>query len=185
MKNASARKIKLPGRFIVWREYENLIFERYEKEAACSEELRRNVTLEFPGEKQFGQYLIEATILECETKYLALSFIVKMPYGTGDSVTLIERFDLDKIKPPLIVRNRQDGDKFWPLGLKAEKKVGKFLTATKLPQQLRTNVLIVADSEKIIWVWPIRISEKAKITDETRKILQLHITDTKLKCPKL
>jgi DNA/RNA-binding domain of Phe-tRNA-synthetase-like protein len=36
-------------------------------------------------------------------------------------------------------------------------------------------VLVVADAEKIIWVWPIRMSEQAKITDETQKILQLQI----------
>jgi DNA/RNA-binding domain of Phe-tRNA-synthetase-like protein len=39
-------------------------------------------------------------------------------------------------------------------------------------------VLVVADSEKIIWVWPIRVSEQSKITSQTRKILQLQITDS-------
>jgi DNA/RNA-binding domain of Phe-tRNA-synthetase-like protein len=61
------------------------------------------------------------------------------------------------------------------LGLKAEKKIGKFLTAEKVPQEIRRKVFVVADVEKIIWVWPIRISGETKITDETQKILQLQI----------
>jgi len=63
------------------------------------------------------------------------------------------------------------------LGLDEEKKVGKFLTAARLPQQVRQKLLIVADSEKIIWLWPIRMSQQAKVTGETRKILQLKITE--------
>ncbi len=39
------------------------------------------------------------------------------------------------------------------------------------------DLLIIADSEKIIWVWPIRMSEQAKIAGGTPKILQLQITD--------
>jgi hypothetical protein len=38
-------------------------------------------------------------------------------------------------------------------------------------------VLVVTDQEKIIWVWPARISEQSKITGETRKTLQLQITN--------
>jgi DNA/RNA-binding domain of Phe-tRNA-synthetase-like protein len=64
-------------------------------------------------------------------------------------------------------------------GLAGEKKVGKFLTAAQVPQELRWKLLIVADSEKIIWVWPIRISEQAKITSQTRKIVRLQITDSR------
>jgi len=64
------------------------------------------------------------------------------------------------------------------LGLAAEKKIGKFLTAAKVPHYLRRKLLIVADSEKIIWLWPIRISEQTRVTKKTRKILQLQITET-------
>jgi DNA/RNA-binding domain of Phe-tRNA-synthetase-like protein len=38
-------------------------------------------------------------------------------------------------------------------------------------------VLVVTDAEKIIWVWPVRISEQAKVTTQTRRVLQLRIAD--------
>jgi tRNA(Ile)-lysidine synthase len=91
----------------------------------------------------------------------------------------VERFDLDRIKLPIVVRFRRRGDRFRPLGLAAEKKVGKFLTDTKVPQKMRSETLIIADGEKIIWVWPIRISEQVKVTAGTRNVLQLQINDSK------
>ena len=92
----------------------------------------------------------------------------------------VEWFDFDKIRLPLLIRSREAGDRFWPLGLAGAKKVGKFLTAARVPQHIRREVLIVADSEKIIWVCPVRISEQAKITGATKKILELRITGSKL-----
>ncbi len=127
-----------------------------------------SVFLEVPGQTKFDKNLIEATILEAEEEEFE-----KFKAGKNN---FVERFDFDKIKPPLVVRLRRPGDRFVPLGLDKEKKVGKFLTAARVPHQVRQRLLIVADSKKIIWVWPIRIGEQAKVTSGTRKILQLQIT---------
>jgi len=115
--------------------------------------------------------LIEAAIFEAEGR--------EFEKFKAQKTNFIEWFDLNNVKLPLVVRSREDGDRFVPLGLREEKKVGKFLTAAKVPQQIRKKVLIVADAEKIIWVWPIRIAEQAKVTSTTREILQLQVADTK------
>ncbi len=88
----------------------------------------------------------------------------------------VERFDLDSVKPPVVVRFRRAGDRFVPLGLGARKKVGKFLSDARVPQDMRRKTLVVADSEKVIWVWPIRMSGQVKVTGQTRKVLQIGIT---------
>jgi tRNA(Ile)-lysidine synthase len=179
--NVSGRKIELPGAFVVGVEYGNLIFARTQKSEIRSQETEiRNlssvlcplssVVLEVPGQMKFGRYLIQASTLGADQ-----ARIEKFKAAKND---FTEWFDLDKLKLPLVVRFRRAGDRFWPLGLAAEKKIGKFLTAAKVPHGVRRKLLVVADSEKIIWVWPIRISEQAKITTDTRKILQLKITDT-------
>ena len=41
---------------------------------------------------------------------------------------------------------------------------------------MRRKAIILADSEKIIWLCPVRISEQTKITSRTKKVLQLRIT---------
>jgi len=162
--NMQARKVELPDCFIVRHEYGNLTFARNDKSSVAEEKMSETVELKIPGKTRFGRHLIEASILDAPIT----------------SYQLIESFDLDKLRMPLMVRCRRAGDRFLPLGFREQKKVGKFLTAAKVPQQIRKRVLIVADSEKIIWLWPIRMSEQAKITNKTRKILQLQITETNL-----
>jgi len=90
----------------------------------------------------------------------------------------IEQFDLDRVRLPVVVRSRRDGDKFVPLGLGAVKKVGKFLSDARVPSDVRRKVLVIADYEKVIWLWPIRMSEQAKVTERARKVLQIEITNT-------
>jgi tRNA(Ile)-lysidine synthase len=169
--NVGGRKIELPAGFVVRREYGNLIFTRPEK-TSPHDELIRNITrLQVPGKTKFGRFLIQAATLEADGN--------RIEEFKTEKNNCIESFDWDKVKLPLMVRSRKAGDRFWPLGLDSEKKIGKFLTASKVPHHLRRKLLVIEDSEKIIWVCPIRMSQQAKITDGTKKILQLQITDEK------
>jgi tRNA(Ile)-lysidine synthase len=170
--DVGGRKTELPGGFVVGAEYGKLIFARPQKSENRSQktEVRNlsSVVLEVPGQTRFGRSLVKAAIFEADEE--------KFEKFKAKKNNFIERFDFDKIKLPLVVRFREAGDRFIPFGLSAEKKVGKFLTAAQVPQQIRRELLIIADSEKIIWVWPVRLSEQTRITGETRKILQLQIT---------
>jgi len=160
------------------------------------------VELEIPGRTVFRQYLIEARVgkarenTEKETATKTLRHeegeVDSHPFGfapwglrSGQALRrndtgapkLVEQFDLDKVRLPVVVRFRRNGDRFAPLGLGAMKKVGKFLSDARVSQNVRRKILVVADSEKVIWVWPIRMSEQAKVTGRTQKVLQLEITD--------
>jgi tRNA(Ile)-lysidine synthetase-like protein len=176
----------LPGGFVVRREYGNLIFSnrRVDAPPITNEPAKdQAVTVEIPGQTRFGGYLIEVSVSDadkaCEKSQIANRKLV--PSGAeGSKIPTLggaEWFDLDKIKPPLTIRHRRPGDRFVPLGQSGEKKLGKFLTAQRVPQEIRRAVLVVIDREKIIWVWPVRMSEQSKITGQTRKILQLQITN--------
>ncbi len=167
----SNKKIELPDGFVVDFEYGKVIFSR-QKDRQPERQTSDSIELKVPGQTRFGNYLIEASVLEtgeCDVEKFK-----------AEKKQFVEWFDFDKMKSPLLVRFREGAERFWPLGSAGEKKVGKFLTAAKVPQELRRKLLIIADSEKIVWVWPIRMSEQARITDGTRKILQLRITDTNL-----
>jgi len=179
--NVSGKKMKLPGEFVVGAEYGNLIFSGParspvlrreslgpEKRPHSEEQILESTEVEVPGQTRFGRNLVKAVIFKAEEEEFE-----KFKAGKNN---FIERFDFDKIKPPLVVRLRKPGDRFVPLGLGEEKKVGKFLTAARVPQEVRQKLLIVADSERIIWIWPIRISEQAKVTGGTRKMLQMQIS---------
>jgi len=173
------KRIELPGGFVVRYEYGRLIFARPKKDLEVEERTSKSVRIEVPGKTRFGQCLIKATILEAEAgafEKLKLDSCLRRN-DREERLEFVEWFDLDKLKVPLVVRFRRAGDRFWPLGLAGEKRAGKFLTAAKIPRGVREKMLIVADAEKIIWLWPIRISEQVKISDKTRNVLQLQMTD--------
>jgi tRNA(Ile)-lysidine synthase len=179
--NVSGREIGLPDGFVVWCEYGKLIFARAKGVLKPEEQISKSIKLEVPGRTRFGQYLIEAAIFDAGCLMLDARRKIQSRIENRESkIEFVEWFDLDNVKLPLVVRSREDGDRFVPLGLREEKKVGKFLTAAKVPQQIRKKVFIVADAEKIIWLWPIRMCQQAKITDKTKKILRLQITDSGL-----
>ena len=164
--DAGGREIELPGGFRVRREYGKLVFERAVTMQSIA--AREEVELDVPGGTSFGGYVIEARVLEAGAEEVDSGF-------RGNDGT-VERFDLDKIKLPVIVRRRRDGDRFIPLGMAAEKKVGKFLTDARASRDVRRKVLVVEDGEKVIWVWPVRMSEQAKVTGRTTKVLEVKIT---------
>jgi tRNA(Ile)-lysidine synthase len=163
-------KLQLPSRITVHRQGSKIIFEKLLETKPAQSVAAEPIVLKVPGVSQFGHYTINADIIEIEQKDLA---------GFKKTKTnFVEWFDWEKLKMPLMVRPRKRGDKFWPLGLAGEKRVGKFLTAAKVSQSLRRRLLVIADSEKIVWLCPVRISEQVKITNDTRKVIQIEISDS-------
>jgi tRNA(Ile)-lysidine synthase len=170
--NTGGRRVELPGGFVARREYGKLFLERTKTDRKTIP--TEAVQIEIPGRTAFGRYIVEAKMLLRDENETDSCF----NKDDDDSERLIERFDFDKVKPPVVVRARRDGDRFAPLGLAAVKKVGKFLTDARATADLRRKVLVVEDCEKVIWLWPIRMSEQAKVTDRTRRIIQIEITNT-------
>ncbi len=166
---SDAGRLQLPNRVTVHRQGGKTIFEKLLKTKPAQSVAPEHVVLKVPGVTQFGPCTINADIIEIEPKDLA---------GFKKTKTnFVEWFYFEKLKLPLEVRPRKRGDKFWPLGLAGEKRVGKFLTAAKVSQSLRRRLLVVADSDKIIWLCPVRISEQAKVTGRTQKVLQLQVVE--------
>ena len=128
------------------------------------------VQLKIPGMTEFSGLRIEAEKFDFNA--------AKFKSFKSEKDNFIEWFDFDKVRMPLTARFRRRGDRFLPLGMAGEKRVGKFLTNAKIPDALRRKILVVSDSEKIIWLCPVRISEQAKITAQTRTVLQLKTTET-------
>ncbi len=83
--------------------------------------------------------------------------------------------DYGKINFPLKIRKWTRGDRFYPLGLKKEKKLHDFFMDIKIPMHLRKEVPIFCDSEKIVWIGNHRIDERVKITGRTTRALYLKL----------
>jgi len=167
----SGKKVELPDGLLAWREYRGLIFAGKKSKSETGGRTDKSVNLKVPGQTKLGNYLIDARILGNEESATEQFKAQKSKF--------MEYFDLDKLGWPLTARFRRTGDRFRPLGSAGTKKVGKFLTDVKVTADVRNNIIIFCDNEKIIWVAPIRISDQAKVADRTRRILQLQIKGIK------
>ncbi len=127
----------------------------------------RTKTLQVPGETVFGNLVIQAELIDLEQSAGSVK------NANSDD----ECFDADQIQLPLNVRYRRPGDAFRPLGVDGSRKIGKFLSDLKIPMSQRNKALIISDAEKIIWVCPYRISEQAKVTGHTKRLLRLTLRE--------
>lgn len=163
-RNTTGKKNKLPGGFIAYYDYGKMIIE---KATLLDETPQSEVPVNIPGVTEFGDYHITAAVLDASKCDFKKFKATKSRY--------VEWFDLEKVGLPLTVRLRTRGDIFIPLGQMRAKKIGKFLTAQHTQLHLRRKTFIIADSKKIIWLCPVRISELTKVSSATKKILRLEI----------
>jgi len=83
----------------------------------------------------------------------------------------IAYFDADKILFPLKLRNKKDGDTFYPFGMKGKKLISDYFTDIKLNTYEKERIYLLISEKKIIWVVGHRTNDKFKITDKTKNIL--------------
>ena len=81
--------------------------------------------------------------------------------------------DADKIKHDIVVRSREQGDVFSPIGLKGSKKLKDYFIDKKIPREKRDQVMLLADGDEIVWILGSVISEKYKITSITQNVIVL------------
>ncbi len=160
------QKLSLPGDFRAQYEYGTVVLRR---PISPTHDLPGPAELDIPGTTIFGPYHIDAQVVDATQ--------IDRTAIANKTDLYLEYLDLDCIKPPLIARPRRSGDRFIPLGRRSEKKLGKFLTAARVPDDLRSRVFVIEDTEQIVWAVPIRISERVKVTQKTATVLVLRITE--------
>jgi len=163
---SGGQTVSLPGGFCAQRGRNTIALRRppgQNQQGPCP------VELQIPGTTRFGSCRIDAQILDAGQ--------IKPAAITGKKNPFQEYLDLGRIRPPLVVRPRRPGDRFVPLGQHGQKKVGKFLTAAKVPDNLRARAFVIEDVQAILWVCPIRISDRAKVTENTSIILDLSVAE--------
>jgi len=168
-RHAGRGELTLPGGFTARRERETILLSRRApgpRTVGLAPPLP-SVELPIPGQAMFAGCRMEAGILGAAE--------LKEGQIKGDKSPFCEYLDLDRLRQPVIVRPRRAGDRFQPLGMDAEKKLGKFLTTAKAPPGVKEHVIVFADQEKIIWVCPVRIADPVKVTEKTQRILMVRV----------
>ncbi|AGK99266.1 tRNA lysidine(34) synthetase TilS [Clostridium pasteurianum] len=85
----------------------------------------------------------------------------------------IKYFDYDKIKDKIILRYRKKGDKFTPIGMNGSKKLKDIFINMKIEKSLRDRIPLICFGDEISWIVGYRVSNKFKIGENTKKILEI------------
>lgn len=81
--------------------------------------------------------------------------------------------DEDKLQFPLVIRKWEEGDYFYPFGMKGKKKISKYFKDEKLSLIDKSNQWILCSDKRIVWIIGKRQDERFKIETNTTNILKI------------
>ena len=86
-----------------------------------------------------------------------------------------EIVDFTSILFPLKLRKVKEGDYFFPIGMKGQKKlVSKLMKDLKLSKLEKEKVWLLCDqNDQIIWVVNYRLDERFRITETSKNFLNI------------
>lgn len=116
-------------------------------------------------------YLIEESTKQFKTPLGTLFLETTKQLNKLNASTIY--VDKEVLKFPLIVRQWQEGDYFYPFGMKGKKKLSKFFKDEKLSLIEKENVLLLCSGDDIVWVINRRPDDRFKVTESTKKILKI------------
>jgi len=94
-------------------------------------------------------------------------------YGRLGYNPKVQFFDYDKLSKGIYIRNRRNGDLFKPLGSNGTKKLKEYFIDSKIPRENRDKIPLISCGNEIVWVIGYKISDKFKVTENTRNVLKI------------
>lgn len=91
------------------------------------------------------------------------------PYLKDETFQLHWKLNSEKIKFPLHLRHKKEGDIFYPKGMKGKKKVSKFFKDEKLSILAKEKTWLLCDAnDNILGIIPLRQDERFAAKDSTK-----------------
>lgn len=83
--------------------------------------------------------------------------------------------DKSLLKYPLKLRQWQEGDYFYPLGMSGKKKLSKYFKDEKLSLIDKENVWLLCSNNAVVWVVQRRADNRFKVTETTKQIMRIQL----------
>ena len=156
------RQIDLPYGICGRKIYDGVeLYQKDLRKEAKKEEVGTEVLLQIPGSTFFQSGIcINARVFPYDNTHE----IPKNQYTKW--------FDYDKIKKSLIMRNRQKEDYLY-IDECHKKKVKDYMVNEKIDRAVRDELLLVCEGNHMVWLPGYRISAYYKVSNETKRILEL------------
>lgn len=83
--------------------------------------------------------------------------------------------DKDRLSFPLTVRKKEEGDVFYPFGMRGKKKLSKYFKDEKYSLLDKEKALLLCSGNAIVWVIGKRADDRFKVTENTKHILKIEL----------
>ena len=108
---------------------------------------------------------------------MALQFPIHLKMEMVKTVEKSERnvvfLDKEKLNFPLLLRNWEKGDYFYPFGMKGKKKLSKFFKDEKVDVISKERQWLLCSDQEIVWVVGRRPDERFKVDGTTQNIIKI------------
>ncbi len=127
----------------------------------------RRVRLAVPGSAHLGAWMVSAKLLDRPP--------TRLGPRNGVPTALL---DADALGTSLWLRSRRPGDRYQPLGLRRSKKLQDVLVDSHVPRSERDALPLLCGGEGIAWIVGQPPADWAKITEDTRRAVQVRAERT-------
>ena len=124
--------------------------------------------LEEPSKTELLYLHAEGSLKIADDQTLSLMFSENINFMADRNYAYV---DANLLIFPLIIRFKEDGDRFKPLGMKSLKKLSDFFVDEKVPLPQKDKVpLLINGNGEVIWIVGMRQDERYKLTATTKKV---------------
>lgn len=174
--NQSGKRVCLPNEVEALRAFDCLRL--YKKQPMCFEKKLIEGETFVVSEEQLQMLLETKEVLEipllAQGEKLRLSILEqKENNGQIPQKTYTKWLDYDKIKTGFCIRTRKSGDYLISDVFGHRKKLKQYFIEEKISVEDRAHTWLLAQDSYVFWVIGGRISEHAKITEDTKTILEI------------
>jgi len=81
--------------------------------------------------------------------------------------------DKETLNYPLVIRKRENGDYFYPLGMNGKKKLSKYFKDEKIDILSKEKQWLLCSDSQIVWVIGRRADDRFKVTQKTKQLVKI------------
>lgn len=137
----------------------------------------REVIIITPHPAEWNSVMIEQDDHEVKLGPWKLHFMHALT-ATPNTTKMEAAVDADELSFPLVWRKWKKGDSFHPLGMNHKKKISDFLVDNKLSLADKNDITVLESDGRILYVVGWRIDDRFKITDRTKRVLNIRAERT-------
>ena len=130
------------------------------------------------AERVYGRIIIRKNSEDLDEEMAVIGRLETESFDYDESISISKKeytkmIDYDKINSALCLRLPQPEDYIVISAEGGTKKLSRFFTSEKVERSRRGSVPVVADGNEIVWIVGFRLSERYKVTSETRRVMRI------------